>query len=806
MIRITINNPSNCIPDSYKDNDGLVSFDLFENSRIAITKVIDDFIEAGSIKQDTFKQFKIPITNKNRLIIGNLGNPNAYNFNHAKVYDISLTNGFYSYPVQGMQVVETLENDCSYSVILFGELNDWVRPASQLKLDEIDLGSDIVDFNFILQQNNFAIYADNEPPVIAPLVNYGRWFIECNLEAFSNAKSQVVFNNYRWWFSALAVLRGGFCQIGYELISPFMNTEKFRKRWLYLLDPNFETKNQLDVANRDFLAQRPTDLVFSSLFATSASGKQLGGVVNMGFLPINDPGNHYFTNPAGGTFPDQRFYGSFYSGGMIGSFSFVGTVNFTPTNSPSLIFPVSTDYITIKATIRKAPKFGFDGQDFLIDKSTILASQEYIYKTPFVNGASIDWDFNLDTGQIKVYQHEVIFVQIELDADLVDTGGISFDESYLYPDTNLLAGATFTNNVELQVLEEGDTIEWGKLLNPKYTLLDLFIGILHLDDQKVQTDTISRKISTYPEFKIDCDADGIQEGFFKENQDNAIDMTDKIQEGSLREKFNNRELGRDLCLQFQESTDGYINSLNLENPPHSKVIDLGANFRESKEEIKNPFFEPTLNNIDKDISGLTIPSGVNQNQTAQHYIPFMWEGEGTDGNYPDVGYEYAPRIAVIQANGVWTMQLEPSLTGFTSNTETRFIYEDDVFVAHLILGQIFPEGAKRKDFFSTFDLTDTVVYGSDGINANLPDLYDLIYQRAINQAYFGICLEFLVKLNLIDFSAFSFRTKWYLKYCSKAWGEIEIYARVSRIEDFVINDCLTTPVQLIPDNNNFLNC
>lgn len=807
MIRITVNNPPKTIPDIYKDSDGLVSLDLFENSRIAITKVIDDFIEAGSIKQDTFKQFKIPITKKNRLVIGDLGNPNALNFNHAKIYEIQLTNGFYSYPVQGLQVVETLEEDCSYSVILFGELNDWYRPLSQLKLNELDLGSDVVDFSFIQQQNNFAIYADNQPPVIAPLVNYGRWFVECNLDVFSNAKSQVVYNNFRWWFSALALIKQAFCQIGYEFISPFMETEKFRKIWLYILDPNFETANQLDVANRDFLAERPTDLVFSSLFFQSATGKQLDGVVNMGFTPINDPGNHYFTRPAGSGFPDERFYGSFYSGGIVGSFSFDGVVNFTPTNAPSLVFPVATNYITLKMTIRKAPKFGFDGQNFLIDKSTVLASQEYIYKSPFVNGASIDFDFNLDTGSVKVYQHEVVFVHVELEADLVDTGGNLFDESYLYPDTTIQAGATFTNNVELQVIEEGDTIEWGKLLNKNYSALDLFKGVLHLHDQKIETDVISKKIFTYPEFKIDCgNQGGIQQGFFKDNQDNVIDITDKIQADSLREKFTNRQLGRDLCLQFQDSTDGYIGGLNLEQEAHSKNIDLGANFQESKQEIKNPFFEPTLNAIDKDISGLIIPAGINAGQKSSHYIPFLWQGEENEGIYPDVGFDYTPRIAIIQANGLWTTLLEPSVTGFDSDTESRYVYEDNILAAHLVLGQIFPDGVKRTNSIDVFDLTDTIIYGSDTVNPNLPDLYDIVYQRAINQAYFGICLEFLIKLNLIDFSAFSFRTKWYLKYCSKAWGEIEIYARVSRIEDFVINDCLTTPVQLIPDNNNFLNC
>lgn len=805
MLRIIFLEPPSTVQNWMLDDDGQVSLDLNENTTVALTKIIDDYIEAGTIKQDNFNEFTIPITKKNRMLFGAIGNPSALNVNNIKVFNIQLIIDSVSYPATGLEVLQTSDNEKQYECTIFGEINDWYRPLSQLRLNELDIGTDIVDFAFIQSQSNFAVYDGNAIPVMAPLVNYGRWFVNTNQDVFSEASAQTVFNNFRFWHQPYELVRQALCQVGYNLIAPYFETEAKRKHWVYLLDPEFETANQLDVANRPFIAQRATDLPFIGLFETRASGSQNDGVLNMGGTPVLDPGNHYFTRQTGGAFPLENFYGSFYSGGIVGTFSFVATVNFTPTNAPSLIVPVAPTFINLRVSIKKAPKFGFNGQDKLIDNSTTLATKEYIYKSPFVNGVSLDFDFNLVTDRIKVYQHEVVFVQVELDAELVNTLGVFLDESFIIPDMRFLAGAEFKNNVELQVIEEGDTIEFGKLLRKDTSPIELIAGLAHLDDLKIESDIIGKTISMYPEFKVDLGGtDGVQEGFFFENANNPFEATPKIHANSAVQRFRNQDLGRDLYLKFADSTDGYIQSLELEDQPNSKRIDLGEQYKEQENRIENPFFEPLLNNIDRRISGLIIPSGPNVNETSAIYIPFMWANVPTDDNYPDIGFDYGPRIATAQANGVWTMLLEPSVTGYENDTETLYVYEDNLLAAHVVLGQIFPDGAKRKDFFNTFDLTDTIVYGNDYINTALKDQYQLIYERAIKQAYFGVVLEFLVCIDLIDFSNLSFRRKWHIKYYSCAWGEIDFYARISRVTDYVFGANILTPVEVIADNNNFI--
>jgi hypothetical protein len=798
--------PPSTVQNWMLDDDGQVSLDLNEKTTVALTKIIDDYIEAGTIKQDNFNEFTIPITKKNRILFGPVGNPSALNVNNTKVFMIQLIADSVSYPATGLEIVEANDKEKQYSCTIFGEINDWYRPLSQMRLNDLDLGSDIVDFNFIIDQNANSIYDENLAPVVAPLVNYGKWFINTNKPIYSEVPAQVVFNNLRFWFHPYALVKQALCQVGYKLIAPYFDTEAKRKHWSYLLDLDFETANQLDVANRSFLVNPNATIFFNVLFETRASGAQYNGV----FFRVgatSDPGNHYFTRVAGGSFPLQDYYGSFYSGGMIGTFSFIGTVNLTPTNAPSLIIPVAPTFINLRVSIKKAPKFGILGQDVLLNNATTLATKEYVYKSSIINGVSLDFDFNLVTDRIKVYQHEVVFVHVEYDAELVDTAGNLLDESFLIDDTVILPGLEFKNNVELQVIEEGDTIEFGKLLRKDKSPIELIAGLAHLDDLKLESDVINKTISMYPEFKVDLGGtDGVQEGFFLENTNNAFEATPKIHANSAVQRFRNQDLGRNVYLKFKDSTDGYIQSLNLEDEPHSKKVDLGDQYKEQENKIENPFFEPTLNAFDARISGYVVQLGTNPVQTSGNYLPFMWEGAPTGDNYPDVGFDYEPRIATMQANGGQIVVLEPSITGYDTNSESIYVYEDNITFFQLIFGQIFPDAVKRKIGLgpTVVSLTDTIVYGNDFVNTALLDQYQVIYQRAIKQAYFGVVLEFLVDIDLLDFANLSFRRKWHIKYYSGAWGEIDFYARISRVTDYVFGANILTPVEVIADNNNFI--
>ena len=800
MLRIIIKDPPSFMPEEMADFDGRYSLDLEKGGRIALTKQIDDYTEIGKIKQDTFKQVDLKVSNKNKLLLGRIGNPAALNQDNNEVFDvIILKDNDYSYPAQGLKVVGS--SDFSISLIIFGELNAWIKPLANLYINTLDLGSAVVDYVYMAGLHfNSAKYEDGGPPVFPPLVNYGKWFINSTLNE-NNPKSQVVFNDYRFWYSPLAMLKQAFCQIGHKLIAPFMETEEFRRHWCYFLDPEFETAMQLNVSNRPFEKNRTSDAFFETMFQVRNNGATQGGIANFTNLVI-DPGGHtYFLNPtATSTLP---YHGFFYNGGIVGNFQFSGVARINIVSGA--LTPAQPEFVTIKASIRKSPKFGINTQAELYENSTILASKTIVQKGTLVAGINYDFSYELSTSSVKVYQHEVVYVVFEYDAFLTNSLGQTFDETYLYQFTKLLSGATFKCNVEKQVLEEGDTVEFGRLLRKDITALEVFKGIAHIPNIKIETNTISKEVSVYPEYQIDYFASGLQEGYFFPNKQELFEATNKVNANSLQMKFRNTELQRNVYLKFANSTDGYILKQELEDELHSKRIDLGANHEDGTNEISNPLFQPLANGIEPNIGGVEITYGVGDIRNSVNFIPLMWESAPPNANeYPEKGYSFAPRIAIAydQPNNVAIPEV---ISGLDYITRSGFIYEDTGEVFYNPFGQIFPEGITIVPISggSPYELDLTVVYGN-GVNELLKDYYQFIYERSIKQAYFAIALEFLVLLDIADFSNLSFRKKWHLKYNSANWGEIDIYCRLSLVSDYVIGENLTTPVELIPDNNNFI--
>lgn len=813
MVRVIFLNPPSNMPAYMADLDGAYSLDLQPKELIALTKVIDDYIEIGSIKQDTFKEIEIPVSKKNRLLFQNVGNPNAINKTNAEIFNIQLLKGDFTYPSQGIQIVDYDDTSNTWSCTIFGDLNEWYKPLSQLYLNDLELGAATYGQPLLEQQIDLPVYQDGNLPIYSTVVNFGQWFINYNKTDNSIVPSQLVLNDFRYFHSPYAILKQAFCQVGYTLEAPVFDTKWFRSLWCYLLDPDFEfLDDEITLLDREIdLIRIVGTLQFTSLFAPSSTGKEFNGVVLWGTGDsILDVGNHAIIRPTCGTCPIEDFYGTFYAGGMKGSFRFQGTARLTATNA-SPWTPVSPSFITITCSIRKCSLYGINSQDDLIAKSEVLQSSQIVDKGTIVNGVVKNYAFDIETGDIKTYQHDVIFVHFEYTATLADSGGLTITESDLIPMTDLLNGYSFTNTVQRGVIEEGDTFEIANQLNKSYTSVDILKGITHLLNLKLETDSYNKIVRLYPEFDINLFKDGKQQGFFFDNATDVVELTHKVQANSMKQSFRNNELGRNVELKFKGGNDGYISGLDLEQELHGKYIDLGSDYKEAKNELINPLFSPTASTTDGQLtkqSNTTLDGAAN-------YIPYIWEYSTQGGtSYPEKGFNINPRIlfAYSPDNPAFdkfeSTYVFADVSGIQQDFPFGVVYQDS-FRRDLVqpFSQIMPNGVRSytslvSDPATLQELTETIVYGN-GVEEIREDLYNIIYRRAITQAYFRIALEFLVMLDLADFQNLSFRRKVHLKYKSGAFGEIDIFARVSRVTDYVIGGNITTPVQLLPDGNTF---
>jgi hypothetical protein len=441
-----------------------------------------------------------------------------------------------------------------------------------------------------------------------------------------------------------------------------------------------------------------------------------------------------------------------------------------------------------------------DQQD-MIRESVILAEQEIVLLGTFFGGVPRVSNFEIETGFIKVYQHDVVFAMVEFDAELVQAGGSTILKENDFYDHSYLLDASFEMvEAQTQIIEEGDTIDLASLLIKDKSPIDLFKGNSHLNGLKLETDTVNKKVYVYPEFKYNWYKSGLQQGFFRENTDNPFEATPKIQAKSMEQEFV--RLSRNAYLKFLDSTDGYIqNQPQGDIELHSKKVDFGDTFEVGDNVIENPFFEPTDVGVDDGISGfdVQVSSPPVVLRPSANFIPFLWSGVPSEGElYPSRGYDFKPRILMAYELG-WPLMQE-SATGLVGDRRSLWYYEDSSQVNYNLFGQIFPDGITVTGIFPLVTPDMANVYGN-GRNPNIKDQFTLFYSRIIQQAYFGVVLNFLVKLDLVDFSNISFRRKWKVRYLAP-WGEIFFYARLSRVDDYVIGENITTPVQLISDSNN----
>jgi hypothetical protein len=328
-IRIVLVGAPDSLPSFYKDTDGLFSFDLRQGTNVAITKQIDEATEVGKIRQDTVKNFDIPATKKNRAIIGQLGNPQAFNTLHNIPFQVKIIVGDYILPEQFARVVG-MSDKGGFELEISGDSFGWIKPISNQKLSDIELGTfDFTEANITSAQANDFEYTDGGLIVNFPLVNYGAWPLG----------DKVQLEDFRFWFNVLGLLQEGFCQIGWKFVCPILETSYGRRLWTYLLKENFR-ESSVSLTGLEFMAERSTPLDILNKIGCLPFDDD--------FTPPNgDPGNNY--NPITGIYQAQ----------VVADFFFEGSVTVVGTGVATIILQwIKTDQFG-NTTVFKIEDFRF---------------------------------------------------------------------------------------------------------------------------------------------------------------------------------------------------------------------------------------------------------------------------------------------------------------------------------------------------------------------------------------------------------------------------------------------------------------
>ena len=729
-IKIIVSSPPPTIPSEFQDSDGTFSFDLFEDTDFAVTKQIDEATEVGSIRQDTVQNIQIPITRKNRILLDNLGNVQAFNKLHAAPFSVKVIVGDIVLPERSARLVSA-SDESGFELEISGDLFGWIKPLQDLYLKDVDFGTfDFTEANVFFAQEFEFIYQDGGTIVNFPLCNYGKFPLG----------NKVQVEDFRPWFSVLGILQAIFCFIGWKFRAPILESETYGRRlWAYLLKPNFRDAS-IDLTNASFIASLSADLDVRSA---------IGKVV---FDDDTTPPN---TNPGG-------YYDAttgFYEKQSVGDYFFSGQLRVQTAGAPSFsVFWVKVDPF---------------------NNETIYAQRNYGFTQ---NGI---YDVELNAYNVTLYAGEKIALTIQ---------GIAFNTAKF----DLLAGSRIWNVIKSATYSRGDTLILSSLFGENYKAIDLLKGVVHLFNLKPETDAATKTVWFYPENGArDFYADGNIEAYFRTNAA-ALDWTDKIQCESLSEQIPTNELTKEYEIGFKETTDPGIERLYLAEEMFAKVLQFEEDFKEGRTENRNPFFEPTRNDFDTSIGG---------EFDSQPWIPFLWDSEPEQGELlpEEPSVNIAPRICL--AYGYYTELIDstaiPSLPGVIFGYYRR---EDGLIESKvLVFSQAILPGVSL--ITSTYEEDLAVVYDPQPVRSDIFGNYEYLYKETIRTLYFSIPIDLLVRFRLSDFAKFTHRDKVFFRYFSRAFGELSVFCRVVKIEDYIVNKDLTTPIQFLPSANYFdLNC
>jgi hypothetical protein len=548
-------------------------------------------------------------------------------------------------------------------------------------------------------------------------------------------EDRVALEDFRPWFNALGLLQAAFCSIGWTFRCPILETDYGRRVWTYILKKDFRSASVV-LAGKAFQAELTADLDLKSAIGCLPFDDD--------FTPPNaDPGGNY--DPVTGAYSTQSTADYFFSGSM--------TIVSAGDNGLILAW-------------LKIDQFG----------NTVRIKEE-------VFNFQVDGTFPIELNVANVELNSTDSICLHVTSFAFNTTTYQLD-----------AGATIRNIVTAAPYSRGDTLILSSLVNEEMRAIDYLKGIIHLFNLKPDTNSTLKTVTFYPENGAeDFYFEGDQEAFFFPNE-KSKDWTDKIQCRSLLEDLEGKDLTNEYLLAFKETTDPGVEKLNLDLPLHSELIENVSgvtDFKKGRTENRNPFFEPTRNDIDRQIG---VPF---TNVTTLPYIPFIWDKEPDEGEFvPDEQADnIKPRIVLFY--GYEFVGLTSTAAGAVNPAFAFYRKEDGTTKQeYLLAGQILKTGVSLNAFPNASD--EALVYGTDLIRPDLLGNYEYLYQETIRNFYFAFPIEFLILLTLNDLINFSNRDRIFFRYFSEIYGDLSLFARVVKIEDFLINRELTTPVQFLP--------
>ena len=560
-----------------------------------------------------------------------------------------------------------------YEVEFLKEESELIQCLRSMVLRDIEVGE------FVLNTENLSEARSNEyydselnNYVTFPVGSYKR---SVKVEgARQNMLTPFGIETLRPFYFLVGLLEKMICQCGYQLVSPLLDTEDWRRKICYLLRSDYGAANSAELfAEHSLVAETPTLEASVNLSIT------------YGYFNVFDSAFDDIYREENASY---RFYGR-------GIYDIDMSVSLRVDNT------FDNDRVSYKLAI------SIINPD---ENSTHYESAPQI-ESEAVSGRAVagadEVDLLLTAEAVEIpIGHYAVFI--------IKTINPENEEESVNTKVTFRGGSVIVTPKQIPY-EIGDTIDSAKELRDDKTCYELLTGSLHLIDGVLDIDERFKTV----DILLKEDEKGL-DGFYGRHSE-AERLSEHILCSTQTETVPN-DLNRYHLISFADSSDAGIQELESngdvteENPLWSKTIDLGAIYNEDISNYKNPFFEPTktilaaanrsgsvyapyfLDNIDGRISYDIGPRilhniGVREEETGtifslswqlnEHGLDVEGDGSVVYGDEEKIGTQlglyYAPDIVSLTLAGIQADIFQSDLEFYNSNLKKKYIIHTDGF-------------------------------------------------------------------------------------------------------------------------------
>lgn len=672
------------------------TLDVPDSFQLRLSKSVEALSVLNKITTESVMGFSVPYSPVNDLLFAQYANPAILDVKR-QYFDCQVFIDSSSIPFTRLFVRGKNEKTKEWDLELARDKNHWVELSNNVKVSDIDFGSfQIIKSNIIADWNNPAYTGDytnpeSGNPVSWPLVDYGGWVDQTEPPQGSVFPAKAVgVEDFRPWFSLVYVLRAGFCKFGWSINSVLFEADAVKRLWIYALSQDYYRAVDSDI-----------------------SGRSIGAIYTRARYNNNDRFLLDYINVQAdyavidsSHFPTKRYPGIKNASGISIKYRFFYKGEFH--NDRSL--PFTANFYVMEMEPSGDGTFEFTGE---------------------LLGDVITVEFEANEKKSVTFEQVVVLKPGQMAAINIP------ERPTTTPGFYIEKGGYFRADHFNKSFVKNNIVRPQLCASPEYSILDALKGFVGLINGRIETDFDTRTVTIYPNERADVWGD-IAPGFTL-TEDSVIDIDGVVVADSQITQPVRTDLKQYTRFMFKSSTDAYVASQNLQEPPHSRTVLNGLLYPVGVEEIPNHLFEPTM---EGQPSAIASGSGSRQ---PRPFLPRLWDNTSGERSF-------AIGTRILYAHGL-VRQVNPNPINEV-NALTSFFFDTLPNGENTGLRETFGYFTQS----ATWDVTpDPGTYVDLVFGTKAKDLFTSFYLGYSNDNTRGQMVDLIMKMKIADYQQYNFR-------------------------------------------------